>query len=269
MFEVALDSSSGIKVEVCRICEFVWFDAGETQTLQARPLPKPKPQVVLPQEAREVIALAKVQQLAEQARGSDFDSAPPDEWWKSIAAFFGMPVEFDAPAKKRRPAVTWFLAGLIVTASVHAFFHLQEAVQLFGLIPAQAFRLHGLTFITSFFLHAGIIHLVGNMYFLLVFGDDVENFLGPLRYRIDRACRFRWGSLAHCIVPEFHHSLHRCQRWNRWCDHILRPGISAGENRLFVALLLLFSLDSAASVVRFRALDSFPNHRRLRTKDRN
>jgi Zn-finger nucleic acid-binding protein len=116
MFEVALDSSSGIKVEVCRIWEFVWFDAGETQTLRARPLPEPKPQVVLPREAREAIALAKVQQLAEQARGSDFDSAPPDEWWKSIAGFFGMPVEFDAPAKKRRPAVTWLLAGLIVTA---------------------------------------------------------------------------------------------------------------------------------------------------------
>src|SRR6266536_3911360 len=36
MIEVALDSSSGIRVEVCRICEFVWFDSGETQTLQAR-----------------------------------------------------------------------------------------------------------------------------------------------------------------------------------------------------------------------------------------
>jgi membrane associated rhomboid family serine protease len=213
MFEVALDSNSGIKVEVCRICEFVWFDAGETQTLQARPLPKPKPQVVLPQEAREAIALAKVQQLAEQARGSDFDSGPPDEWRKSIAAFFGMPVEFDAPAKKRRPAVTWFLAGLIVTASVHAFFHLQEAVKLFGLIPAEAFRLHGLTFVTSFFLHSGIIHLVGNIYFLLVFGDDVENFLGPLRYiALIAIASLRWGSLAHCIGSDLHHSLYRCQR---------------------------------------------------------
>src|SRR5216110_3705310 len=147
MFEVALDSSSGIKVEVCRICEFVWFDAGETQTLQARPLPKPKPQVVLPQKAREAIALAKVQQLAEQARGSDFDSAAPDEWWKSIAGFFGMPVEFDAPAQERHPVVTWFLAAVIISASVHAFFHLHEAVLLFGLIPAQATRMHGLTFV--------------------------------------------------------------------------------------------------------------------------
>jgi len=116
------------------------------------------------------------QNRREQARGSEFDSAPPDEWWKSIAAFFGMPVEFDAPAQERHPVVTWFLAAVIISASVHAFFDLQEAVQLFGLIPAHALRLHGLTFVTSFFLDAGVIHLVGNMYFLLVFGDDVENF---------------------------------------------------------------------------------------------
>jgi Zn-finger nucleic acid-binding protein len=89
MFEVALDSSSGIRIEVCRICEFVWFDAGETQPLQVRLSPKPPPPP-LPQEAGEAIALAKVQQLAEQARGPDFDSAPPDEWWKSIAAFLGL-----------------------------------------------------------------------------------------------------------------------------------------------------------------------------------
>jgi Zn-finger nucleic acid-binding protein len=76
MIDVALDSSSGIRVEVCRICEFVWFDAGETQTLQARPLSKPPPP--LPQKARETIALAKVQQLAEQARGPDFDAALPE-----------------------------------------------------------------------------------------------------------------------------------------------------------------------------------------------
>ena len=116
---------------------------------------------------------------------------------ESITAFFGMPVEFYPPAKKSRPVVTWFLVGLIVTASVHAFFHLQEAVQLFGLIPAQAFRLHGLTFVTSFFLHAGIIHLAGNMYFLLVFGDDVENFLGPLRYIALIALAAFVGDLLH------------------------------------------------------------------------
>jgi Zn-finger nucleic acid-binding protein len=90
MIEVPLDSSSGIRIEVCRLCEFVWFDAGETQPLQLRPASKPLPPL-LPQEVREAIALATVQQLAAQAHRSDFDRAPPEEWWKSIAAFLGLP----------------------------------------------------------------------------------------------------------------------------------------------------------------------------------
>ena len=83
MIEVALDSSSGIRIEVCRLCEFVWFDAGEIQPLQVRQAAKTLPPP-LRQEAREAIALAKIQQLA------DFDSAPPAEWWKSIAVFLGL-----------------------------------------------------------------------------------------------------------------------------------------------------------------------------------
>jgi Zn-finger nucleic acid-binding protein len=91
MIEVALDGSGGIKVEVCRICEFVWFDAGETRPLQVRPLPQPPP-APLPQKAREALALARVQQMTERARAPNFERAAPDEWWRSIAAFLGMPV---------------------------------------------------------------------------------------------------------------------------------------------------------------------------------
>ncbi len=192
---IDVDSSSGIRVEVCRICEFVWFDAGETQSLQPRPLPKTP--ASLPQSAREAIAIAKITALAEEARGPDFDSTAPDEWWKQIAAFCGLPVEFEAPVAQRRPVITWLLAGLIVMVSTHAFFDLQNIVQTFGLIPAQAMRLHGLTFLTSFFLHAGIVHLVGNMYFLLVFGDDVENFLRPLPYFMLIALAALVGDLVH------------------------------------------------------------------------
>src|SRR4029077_4735406 len=67
-------------------------------------------------------------------------------------------------------------------ASLLAFSNLREVVQRFGLIPAEGTRLGGLMLVTSFFLHAGIIHLAGNMYFLLAFGHAMENFLRPLRY---------------------------------------------------------------------------------------
>jgi membrane associated rhomboid family serine protease len=68
------------------------------------------------------------------------------------------------------------------------------------LIPAEATRLNGLTFVTSFFLHAGIIHLAGNMYFLLVFGHAVENFLRPLRYLALIALAAFIGDLAHIAL---------------------------------------------------------------------
>jgi len=41
-----------------------------------------------------------------------------------------------------------------------------------------------LTLMTSMFMHGGIAHLGGNMLYLWVFGDNIENRLGHLRYLI-------------------------------------------------------------------------------------
>jgi membrane associated rhomboid family serine protease len=38
------------------------------------------------------------------------------------------------------------------------------------------------TLITSMFLHAGWLHILGNMVFLWVFGDNIENAMGHFRY---------------------------------------------------------------------------------------
>ena len=195
MLEVRLSDKAIVKVDVCRICHFVWFDAHEVDSLVPRPLPPAPPP--MPQKLREAIAIMKVEQLAEEARGSDFDSAPPDDWWKQIAGFCGMPVEFDVAPPERKPWATWTLCLAIICASIIAFSNLHEVVSRFGLIPAQATRLGGFTFISSFFLHAGIIHLVGNIYFLFVFGDDVENFLRPSRYLALIALSAFIGDLAH------------------------------------------------------------------------
>ena len=39
-----------------------------------------------------------------------------------------------------------------------------------------------LTLITSMFMHGGIMHLLGNMWFLWIFGDNIEQDLGRVRY---------------------------------------------------------------------------------------
>ncbi|HEY2681767.1 MAG TPA: rhomboid family intramembrane serine protease, partial [Candidatus Udaeobacter sp.] len=200
MIGVALSERSEISVDVCQHCHFIWFDAHEVDRLVPRP---PEPVAVepeLPQKAREMLAIAEVELLSKLAEGSDFDSAAPEESWKQIAAFLGMPVEFDAPEEQHKPWATWLLSAVIVCVSLLAFLNLRELVDRFGLIPAEATRLEGLTFVTSFFLHAGIFHLAGNMYFLLTFGHTVENFLRPLRYFALIALAAFIGDLAHIAL---------------------------------------------------------------------
>ena len=60
----------------------------------------------------------------------------------------------------------------------------------FGLIPAyivsgqSSFLPLYSTFFTSLFVHAGLLHILSNMVFLAVFGDNVEDLLGPVPYLI-------------------------------------------------------------------------------------
>ena len=51
----------------------------------------------------------------------------------------------------------------------------------FGFIPAD-FSL--ITIFTSMFLHGGLSHIMGNMWFLWVFGDNVEGVLGHVKYAV-------------------------------------------------------------------------------------
>jgi membrane associated rhomboid family serine protease len=56
-------------------------------------------------------------------------------------------------------------------------------VAKYGLVPNAVIRGNDLyTLFTSMFLHADIIHLGGNMLFLHVFGDNVEDTFGHFRY---------------------------------------------------------------------------------------
>ena len=71
---------------------------------------------------------------------------------------------------------------MIAGISIATFRNLGPAVTNWGLVPAEFGRHFGLTFITSFFLHGGYFHLLANLYFLVVFGDNSEDVLGKGRY---------------------------------------------------------------------------------------
>jgi membrane associated rhomboid family serine protease len=58
---------------------------------------------------------------------------------------------------------------------------LQLLMQTFGIVPAY---FTWPTLVTSMFLHEGWIHLLGNMLYLWIFGDNVEDRLGHFGYLI-------------------------------------------------------------------------------------
>ncbi|HEV8273137.1 MAG TPA: rhomboid family intramembrane serine protease [Chitinophagaceae bacterium] len=56
------------------------------------------------------------------------------------------------------------------------------------------------TLITSMFMHGGWAHLLGNMLFLWVFGDNIENRIGHMRYLIFYLVCGIIASLSHVFV---------------------------------------------------------------------
>ncbi len=56
-----------------------------------------------------------------------------------------------------------------------------------------------LTLLTSMFMHGGIAHLLGNMWFLWIFGDNIEQDLGKLRYTLFYLLTGILASLTHVV----------------------------------------------------------------------
>lgn len=103
--------------------------------------------------------------------------------WKTWLFQFAsqLPVEFNLRAH-RTPWVTYGLLALnalifIVMAAVPTLG--QALLMLGGLVPAEfAAGEHWYTALSYQFLHGGWLHLLGNLYFLYVVGDNLEDVLG-------------------------------------------------------------------------------------------
>jgi membrane associated rhomboid family serine protease len=101
----------------------------------------------------------------------------------------------DAIRSKNFPIVNLLIIGvntLVFLWQLSQGSHLKEALSLFGIVPIRysdpELSAHFTTFqqflpfLTSMFLHGGFLHILGNMWFLYIFGDNIEDRLGHLRY---------------------------------------------------------------------------------------
>ncbi|HUA65683.1 MAG TPA: rhomboid family intramembrane serine protease [Alphaproteobacteria bacterium] len=172
-------SNPPITLDSCKSCGMVWFEAGKFEITPEGVIESGDALLLTPAEAD-----VKRKSGQEAVLGEDYLVGPPKQIWKWFPAVAGFPVKFYGADSARLPWTMWLLSALIAIVSFCTFPHLKPAVENFGLIPAQALRYGGATFFTSFFLHGGIEHLLGNLYFFLLFGAEVEDFLGWWRFLV-------------------------------------------------------------------------------------
>lgn len=75
--------------------------------------------------------------------------------------------------------VVWLLYGLRSEAAIW------EVYREYALVPAEVMAgEETYTFLTSMFMHGGFMHLAGNMLFLFIFGDNLEDYLGHVGFLV-------------------------------------------------------------------------------------
>ena len=110
---------------------------------------------------------------------------------------------YDENRSGKTPYINWLLIALNVLVFFWQLQHgLSPAILMkYGEVPStilQGKKLH--TLVTSMFLHGSMIHLLSNMYFLFIFGDNVENAFGHLKYFLLYMIFGVVGGLTHSYV---------------------------------------------------------------------
>ncbi len=108
----------------------------------------------------------------------------------------------------RAPYITYAFIALNIAVYVYQFLFLApdqtlEFVQKHAVVPVHLFSGYGpslSTPVSSMFMHGGIGHLVSNLWFLHIFGDNVEDALGHTRYVIFYLFAGIVAVLAHALT---------------------------------------------------------------------
>ena len=89
----------------------------------------------------------------------------------------------DTQPSSSKPLVTLVLIAINVAVFFHEIslnqWELNHFISRYGVVPD---RFQYADLITSMFLHGGWLHLIGNMWFLWIFGDNIEDILGHAKF---------------------------------------------------------------------------------------
>jgi membrane associated rhomboid family serine protease len=98
-----------------------------------------------------------------------------------------LPIGDDNSARRTFPIVTYLLIGLNVVFFLVELTGGDNFIMKWAFVPSRFIANPGadfLTLFTSMFMHAGWLHLGGNMLYLWIFGDNVEDRFGHVKFLI-------------------------------------------------------------------------------------
>lgn len=103
------------------------------------------------------------------------------------------------------PYITYIILGINILVFIYMLtlstFGLEAFVSRFAVIPAHIVQgLYLYTLITSMFLHASFGHIIGNMLFLHIFGDNLEDSLGHIKFLLYYLAAGLAGSLLQVLI---------------------------------------------------------------------
>lgn len=119
------------------------------------------------------------------------------------------------PFKDDNPTSTVpFVTGLLIVINIAVFILQlfseqsgQEIVFAYGAVPENIMHFHStqpipalMTLFTSMFMHGGVLHLGGNMLYFWIFGDNVEDSLGHVRFLVFYLFCGIVSAYAHAVV---------------------------------------------------------------------
>lgn len=119
----------------------------------------------------------------------------------------------DSNPTERFPVITVVFIALNVLVFLYQSSLGEDAVEYFvgafSLVPARLFHAGtvlpgpvpaGVTIFTSQFLHGGLFHLIGNMLYLWIFGNNVEDAMGRIRFVVFYLLCGALASMAHALM---------------------------------------------------------------------
>ncbi len=105
----------------------------------------------------------------------------------------------------RRPVRFPVVTALIVVVNVLVFLvELAQGpsfIRRWSVLPSEIMSgRHLITILTAMFMHAGFLHILGNMIFLWAFGPEMEDSMGPGRYAVFYLMGGTVAFLAQCAM---------------------------------------------------------------------